>query len=137
FSTVAQPPMVVATPVTGAPYLDSFGSHIVALLPRRTALAAVLALGIAGFQPALAGQAFGAGLSAPTGLAPNSSSSPQKDPVLSWGTVAGAGGYQVELSRSSDWTDSTELVSLPDGGDTPVASYAVPQTLLHGVYFWR
>jgi hypothetical protein len=132
------PPMVHATPATGATALDSLGSHIVALIPRRFALAAVLTIGVAGLQPVLAGQAFAAtSLSTPTSLAPNSSSTPQKDPVLSWNAVSGATSYEVQLSKSSDPSDAEDTVTLPDSGATAVASYAVPQTLVHGVYFWR
>jgi Bacterial Ig-like domain len=86
----------------------------------------------------IAGQAFAAtSLSTPGSLAPNSAAVAQKDPVLSWGSVSGATGYQVELSKSSDWSDDSELVALPDQGAASTASYAVPQTLVHGVYFWR
>jgi hypothetical protein len=117
---------------------DHHGSYIVALLPRRTALAAIVAIGVAGLQPMIAGQAFGAtSLGTPSGLAPNSSTTPQKDPVLSWSNISGASGYQVELSKSSDFSDPTDQVKLPDGGTPTVASYTVPQTLVHGVYFWR
>ncbi|HEX3824356.1 MAG TPA: Ig-like domain-containing protein [Mycobacteriales bacterium] len=109
-----------------------------ALLPRRTALAAVLAIGVAGLQPMIAGQAFGAtSLGTPTSLAPNSATTPQKDPVLSWSNISGASGYQVEVSKSSDFSDPNDMVKLPDGGTPKVASYSLPQTLVHGVYFWR
>jgi hypothetical protein len=117
---------------------DHYGSYIVALLPRRTALAAILAIGVAGFQPMLAGTAAAAtSLGTPTGLAPNSGSTPHKNPVLSWSPISGASAYQVELSRSDDWSDATDLVTLGDGGQTATATYAVPQTLVHAVYFWR
>jgi hypothetical protein len=97
-----------------------------------------LAAGVAGLQPLVAGPAAAAsGLNAPTGLAPNSATSPQQKPVLSWSEVAGATSYQVELSKSSDWSDQSNLVSLPDNGDAPTSSYAVPQTLVHGIYYWR
>lgn len=108
-----------------------------AFIPRRTALTAMVALGALGLQPLLAGPAAAAGLGAPTSLAPNSSSVAQKNPVLTWSDVSGASSYKVELSKSSDWSDNSELVDLPDNGKATTSSYAVPQTLVHGVYFWR
>lgn len=108
-----------------------------ALLPRRFALAAVLAIGVAGLQPLLAGEAVAAtSLATPGSLAPNSSTIEQKDPVLSWSAVAGASSYQVELSKSDDWSNVEDMVPL-DNNVVSVTSFAVPQTLVHGVYFWR
>lgn len=76
-------------------------------------------------------------LSAPGGLAPNSATAPQKDPVLSWNVVSGASGYEVELSKSHDWSDPSTEVPLPGDGASTTNSYVLPQTLSHGTYFWR
>jgi hypothetical protein len=51
--------------------------------------------------------------------------------------VSGANGYQVELSKSDDWSDASSRVPLPANGDVATDSMPVPQTLVHGVYFWR
>jgi hypothetical protein len=107
-------------------------------VPSRRIAVAVVAAAVAALQPALLGQAFAAStLSAPTNLAPNSATVPQKDPVLSWSPVSGASGYTVELSKSTDWSDGADMVTLPDGGVTSTDTYTLPQTLVHGGYFWR
>jgi hypothetical protein len=95
---------------------------------------AVAAAATAAFLPAAS--VAQAAATAPTNLAPNNFTA-QKDPVLSWSPIAGASGYQVELSKSDDWSNTADQVTFADGGKTPVASYAVPQTLVHGDYFWR
>ena len=109
-----------------------------ALHPRRSGLVAILALTLAGLQPVVAGSAHAAsGLATPGSLAPNSGTSPDKDPVLSWSAVTGASGYQVELSKTDDFTDSNDQVALPDGGATGTNSLALPQSLVHDNDFWR
>ena len=83
-------------------------------------------------------------LGTPTSLAPdntgqdvNDPSTWQKDPVLSWSSVTGASGYDVELSNSDDFTDATNLWTLPNNGHVSGPSLALPQPLDHGAYFWR
>lgn len=107
-------------------------------------LAAGTATAVVGSLAGPMGTASAAGLAAPTALAPNNSgqnaadeATLQKDPILSWSRVAGATRYQVQLSYSSDWTDSTSRVKLPDNGVTKTTRLALPQALQHGDYFWR
>lgn len=111
---------------------------------RRAALAVLASATVLGVQPLLGGTASAAALAKPTGLAPSEAgadaSQPatwQKDPVLSWSTVAGATGYDVALSRSDDWSDSSQLVSLGSDGTTKTSELSLPQTLEHGSYWWR
>lgn len=101
---------------------------------RRISLLAVAAAATAAVLPAASASATT--LAAPTNLAPNSFVA-QKDPVLSWTPVAGATGYQVEMSKSDDWSNTADQITFGDSGRTSVASYAVSQTLVHGDYFWR
>jgi hypothetical protein len=116
---------------------DQLGSHIVTFLRRRASLAAIGIIST-GVPLLLAAPASAAGsLAAPTGLAPNSATVPQKDPVLTWSNVSGASGYSVEVSKSDDFSDSTVMVKLPSNGASSTNSFALPQTLEHGTYFWR
>ena len=112
-------------------------SRRIALLALSTAAAVVGSL----VMPAVS---MASPLGTPTSLAPNNTGDDindpttwQKDPVLSWSTVAGASGYDVELANSNDFTDSTNLWTLPTNGHVTGASLALPQPLDHGAYYWR
>ena len=112
-------------------------SRRIALLAFSTATAVVGSLVL----PAVS---MAAPLGTPTSLAPdntgddvNDPTTWQKDPVLSWSSVSGASGYDVQLANSDDFTDSTNLWSLPNSGHVSGPSLALPQPLDHGAYFWR
>lgn len=109
----------------------------IALLAACTASAVVGSL-------ALPATSMATTIPAPTSLSPNNlgddvndPSTWQKDPVLSWSSVTGASGYDVQLSNSDDFTDSTNLWTLPAGGHVAGPSLALPQPLDHGAYWWR
>jgi hypothetical protein len=116
----------------------------VALFSRRfTLLALSTATAVVG-SLAIPATSMAASLATPSSLAPdntgddvNDASTWQKDPVLSWSAVTGASGYDVQLANSDDFTDSTNLWSLPSGGHVSGPSLALPQPLDHGAYWWR
>ncbi|MDQ1700426.1 MAG: hypothetical protein QOG34_2289 [Frankiaceae bacterium] len=106
-------------------------------------LAAGTAIAVTG-SLAMPTVSMAATLGTPTSLAPNNTgddvndpSTWQKDSVLSWSSVTGASGYDVELANSDDFTDSTNLWSLPNSGHVSGPSLALPQPLDHGAYWWR
>jgi len=116
----------------------------VALSRRFTLLAAGAATAVLGSLVLPAVPAGAATLGTPASLAPNNTgddvndpSTWQKDPVLSWSSVTGASGYDVQLSNSNDFTDATNLWALPNGGHVSGPSLALPQPLDHGAYWWR
>jgi hypothetical protein len=83
-----------------------------------------------------AGAAAAATPKAPVLVAPaNETSTPVKDVVLRWDSVAGASSYQVEISPNADWNNN--LVTLPNGGKTVRTTVEVPLSLPHASYFWR
>src|SRR5581483_3827626 len=129
--------------VTGVSPTTNCGGSTVALSRRIGLLALGTATAVIG-SLAVPGVSMAATLGTPTSLAPdttgqdvNDPSTWQKDPVLSWSSVTGASGYDVELSNSDDFTDATNLWTLPNSGHVSGPSLALPQPLDHGAYYWR
>lgn len=107
-----------------------------ALLPRRSALAAAFVAALLGGAIVPTAVSSAATVPAPvlTGPADNTST-PLKDVVLTWDAVDGANEYQVQISPNGEWTNNT--VTLPSAGDTVATTYDVPLSLPHDTYFWR
>ncbi|MDQ1747242.1 MAG: hypothetical protein QOD07_1505 [Frankiaceae bacterium] len=129
--------------VTGVTPTTNYGGSTVALSRRIGLLAVGTATAVIGTL-AVPAVSMAASLGTPTSLAPDNSSSDindpstwQKDPVLSWSPVTGASGYDVELSNSNDFTDATNLWTLPNSGHVSGPALALPQPLDHGAYYWR
>ena len=75
-------------------------------------------------------------LATPTPTAPaDNDTTPLKDVVLAWDSVAGAASYTVEISPNDQFTNNQ--VTLPDGGVTDNTTYDVPISLPHASYYWR
>ena len=73
---------------------------------------------------------------APTLTGPaDDKTTPLKDVVLQWTSVAYATSYQVQLSPNGDFTNNK--IDLPDNGSTVATTYEVPLSLPHDEYYWR
>lgn len=76
--------------------------------------------------------------SAPSGFTvdqPGLASGGPQGVELSWSPVDGATGYDVRLSSSADWSD-TSSITIP-GAHTTAPVYAPPPDLPHATYSWQ
>ena len=106
--------------------------------PLRARIAASLSLAVAAaVVPALALSASAetaqaAALDRPTIVAPVDSTVILKDVVLSWGSVAGATGYKVQVGTDEQWSDDPTYTATSVG-----TRLALPAWLPHASYVWR